>query len=251
MRKRFTRFAVIALALAAVAQSATAGQYVYDAGTAQASYVVARVFDSKLLRTGTATVLLVKFQGANATGPAHVLPAPADHKTPGVESDYFGCVDVRIEGRRDGGCDLKRPITLDFDPLMSEGRISYSVKSTAVDGYRVDVNLVLKGLGTAPGPAPACSASGPAFCDSLTQNVDAGPHKLATGGATAPAWMNGFSLQAARLLTRPVSVTGSIRGSYIGGGPVQSTSIAQVYYGAGATLGYTSDCILKVGTCRT
>lgn len=253
MRKRFTRFAVVAMVLATVAQAASAGEYVYDIGNIQASYVVVRVLDSKTLKTGTATAFLVKYQGFNGRGPAHVLPAPAEHKTPGLEFDYFGCVDVKIAGKHDGGCDLKTPVTVDFDPLMTEGRVQFSIKSSAVAGYKIDVNLLLKGLGTGPGPAPACKkGTAPQICDSLTPAVDPGPHTIGATGTSVPAWANGLSLSALRMTMRDMTVVGgSVRGDFVGGGPVQSSSVAQVFNGAGATLSYESDCIVKLGTCRT
>jgi hypothetical protein len=189
----------------------------------------------------------------------HVLPAPVDQEQPDLEDEYVGCVAMRTPKGRDFGCQLMPPSTVDFDPLMNRGQVTFQVKSRVLEGGYITVNMLMTGTGTAPTVDQACrdvsgqscsrtEATPRLACNQTVCTED--PHDIAAAGQEAPLWFNGIGIDAQHVLSRDMDAVGTVRSKSVGGGAVVSTDLARVYSGAFGTYTYETGCLVLVGPCR-
>jgi hypothetical protein len=233
MRKRLPPTALLlAGSLALVGQPGSAG-------TLNSTFAVGRIFTANLaISGGTAKVVAGRLQGFDVYRPIHntipfnqagynlyggvIVGATVDTG----EALYFGCIEIKTAKGTDGSCRIQRgPVrpaaTVDWDPLMASGTVTFSVESN-IAGRQILANLLLAG-GTdiQPTANPLTYALEPG-----TLQIKRVPVSNQPPPATPPAapWVGRLEFTSKTLLTRDATVTaGTVRSDVVGGGRVISS----------------------------
>lgn len=180
---------------------------------------------SGAIRGGTATLTLIRYDGADVTWeakafPVPKVPAPREYVGAGPltttlsqasaagyqDALYIGCITVKTSKGTDKGCELLPPSTINVDPVMNGGTITFSVRSSKVYSHQINAVLIVTGT-TAIAPAPQ---------NKLEPTNDAN-HRIV--------------IAATQLLTRGVTVVGSVRSEEVGGGAIGKAKTAQLFTG--------------------
>lgn len=225
-RKPALTLATLTVLAALMTAPVQAGPFENGVGTLR---VVA--FEAQLTK-GTARGILAILSGTGTFGRLSAPQASATTRTfvgnSNVPNDegavYVGCIEVKTPKGIDGGCSVKPAATINLDPLLRTGTLTFSVESMAQPGRQVTANLLLTGAGE---PAPQVL---PTF--ELTQT-----------SSQRPAQVN---LDLVAGLARGATVAGRVWSDGFEGGNVTSTDRA--YMAQGLSVSTHNDLLKLVCT---
>ncbi|HEX9776110.1 MAG TPA: hypothetical protein VGB83_11095 [Actinomycetota bacterium] len=156
---RASRLKALAVVVTALAVVAPASANTHVTRVRQVKQASGKFKAGSIFTSAEVTFSIERIEVSTVKGPFRALPPPTGQDAePQGAPQMRACVTVKQGTQKDYGCRLSGNASITLDPDLAEGFITFSVESEVHDGYLINVNVKLEGIGN---PTPSTPGGTP------------------------------------------------------------------------------------------